>query len=294
MAYLIHPNVVHLEDLVTDSRNFYLVQELVTGSDLGDYIHKSKSQCHERVIAGLFWQIVSGLQYCHSRGVAHRDLKPQNILLTERNEVRITDFGLCHFKSTDSAMTTLCGTAAYLAPECLKPQRYDGFARDIWSLGIILYEMMTRSYPWTASNGPLLFNQIASGKVTIPPGISSGCRDLIKRMLRVRPSDRPTASDILASNWFKFAPTRSGIRMSVSGPSLCDLAAALEKEDPSESGIVSPFLESPRVKSPIPGDEIPRLKFPRICSARGRPLERTALSPAEAASKRFRGQVLKW
>jgi serine/threonine protein kinase len=294
MTYLVHPNVVHLDDFISDDQYFYLVMELITGGDLAEFIHNSLAQCRERVAAGLFFQIVSGIQYCHSRGVAHRDLKPQNILLTKDHDVRIADFGLCHFNSPDSAMKTICGTAVYLAPECLTSEKYDGFARDIWSLGVILYELVTRDYPWTIGNGPLMYKQILSGKFPIPTGVSSICVDLIVRILKLRPKDRPTASQILESNWFKLAPAKSGIRISVSGPSLCDLASALEGEEKNDLGVISPLCTPPRTltHSTSKGD-FPRVTVPVITSPRLKGLEKTSSTPFETASRRFRGRVLK-
>jgi serine/threonine protein kinase len=287
MTYLVHPNIVHLEDSFVDNLHYYLVMEVVTGGDLADFIHNSQSQCRERVAAGLFFQIVSGIQYCHSRGVAHRDLKPQNILLTKDHDVKIADFGLCHFHSPDSAMKTICGTAVYLAPECLTGGKYDGFARDIWSLGVILYELVTREFPWTIENGPLMYKQILSGKYPMPKNASPICTELIARLLKVRPTDRPTAAQILESNWFKLASVKPGMRISVSGPALCDLAATLDKDENNDFGSISPLCRTGK------RGDLPKLTVPIIATPRPKFLEKTMSGSIGTPTRRFRGRVLK-
>jgi serine/threonine protein kinase len=293
MAYLTHPNLVRLEDFITDSRHFYLVMELVVGGTLADFI-RTDSKRRERVAADIFFQVVSGILYCHSRGVAHRDLKPQNILMTADRDVKITDFGLCHFESSDSAKTTICGTAAYIAPECLKSHKYDSFAKDIWSLGVILYEIVSGEPPWPTDNPPAMFKQIATAKFTVPTGLSSTGVDLLLKMMRLKPSDRPTAAQILESNWFRLAPARSGMKLSISGPSLCDLAAGLAEGDRPAGAIVSPFRDLSRVRARETGPpDLPRLGLATPKSARGVVHERTSLSPAELAAKRFRGRSVK-
>jgi serine/threonine protein kinase len=283
MAYLVHPNVLKLEDFIIDEENFYLVIEHCSGGDLADFIHGG-THARERVSASIFAQVMAGMLFLHSHGIAHRDLKPQNILLVKNYEVRIADFGLCGFQTGASrdGLLTMCGTQVYMAPECLRPGKYDGFARDIWSLGVILFELATGEYPWNINNVPQMFKQIATGQFTIPDWISTPCRDLIIRMLKVRASDRPTAAEVLESNWFKLGTPRGRARAhSFDLSATTDFTKVIEMECPNFS-VVNPFSEGFRrsVAANRTKEELPKLGTPR-----GK-LERTAMSPMEAAARR--------
>jgi serine/threonine protein kinase len=281
MAYLVHPNILRLEDFIIDNDNFFLVIEHCSGGDLADFIHNGPPS-RERVAASIFSQVISGMQFLHSHGIAHRDLKPQNILLVKNYEVRIADFGLCGFQTArDNGLLTMCGTQVYMAPECLRPGKYDGFARDIWSLGVILFELATTEYPWNINNIPQMFKQIASAQYTIPDWVSTPCRDLIMKMLKVRASDRPTAAEVLESNWFKLGTPRGKMRASSCNTIVTDFAKVIEMECPN-SAIVNPFSEGFRRSVQLTRS---KEELPRLGTQRGK-FEKTAPSPFEVAAKR--------
>jgi serine/threonine protein kinase len=151
MAHMRHENLVALHDLLWDDTNFYLVIDLCPGGELFSYILKS-DRIGEPLAALLFRQIVGAVNFCHAQGVAHRDLKPENILIDRFPLVKVTDFGLCGFVHPDSMMTTFCGSPHYCAPECLAKRGYSGTASDVWSLGVILYSMVTGDKPWKSAN----------------------------------------------------------------------------------------------------------------------------------------------
>ena len=140
MAHLEHPNIVQLHDFFSDEKNYYLVMDYCAGGTLFDYVQTSPKM-KEGQAASIFQQICSAIAFCHSKGVAHRDLKPLNVLITTFPNIKVCDFGLCqYFDGQNARMKTSCGSPFYAAPECLQGKMYDGQLSDTWSLGVILYE----------------------------------------------------------------------------------------------------------------------------------------------------------
>lgn len=258
MALLKHENIIQLHDFFSDEFRFFLVLDYCPGGDLYSIISQSK-HFRETQIAYVFQQIVSAVGYCHNRGVAHRDLKPQNVLVTTFPYVKISDFGLCGYISDDKRMKTFCGSPFFSAPECLKQVQYDGKKSDIWSLGVILFELATGEHPWNPTNTPVMIKQITTANYTIPKGINPALEDLIRSLLKVRPNERPSCEQILQHPWLKLAPGSRNFDKSQLPP--------LQQQKPintvikgidrsglkSEHGVFSPFLglpEEPPEESP--------------------------------------------
>jgi serine/threonine protein kinase len=211
-----HPNVIrfydfdlHAEYSSGNSRQeiILVVLELASGGELFDYLSYS-GQFDELIARSYFHQLISGLQYCHSKGVTHRDLKPENLLLDEHMVMKIADFGLGTFGR--SSMKTECGTQAYMAPEMFAGKGYEGVKTDIWAAGIILFIMVAGFPPFTMpSMQDWWFNKLASKKAHLfwqahcrNAKFSDAFKDLIEKILCVDPSSRATISDIAAHPWF--------------------------------------------------------------------------------------------
>lgn len=246
MAFLHHPNIVALHDFFSDGSNFYLVLDYCQGGDLNDYLIKNNGPLREQQAANIFHQIVSAINYIHQNGVAHRDLKPQNILITLWPNVKISDFGLCGFME-DKKMKTFCGTPCYTAPECINQIQYNGVYSDVWSLGVILYEMVTGMHPWDVRNITKMIKQITQGHFTVPSTVTPACEELIKMIMKVKPNERPTCEKILNHPWMKLASSRSKMRVGGSLPpllrnSLGNITKALDrKPQDGDLGVSSPF-----------------------------------------------------
>jgi serine/threonine protein kinase len=198
-----HPNIVKCYGSFEDSGRIYIVMEYVDGDDLSTLLKNRKVQkkpISEKFILKVIFQISLALKYIHRHKVIHRDLKSSNILLTLDNDVKITDFGLStNLKSTLSMASTIAGTLDYMSPELLSGQGHS-FPTDIWSLGIMLYEIMTFDVPF---KGALLqFTQLVdSGNIPqITQPYSSELKHLTSNMLKQEPLQRISASDILNSN----------------------------------------------------------------------------------------------
>jgi serine/threonine protein kinase len=154
-----HPNLVALHDFLSDEDHYYLVMDYCPGGELFDYISRN-GQLAEPFAALLFGQVAAGIAHCHSCGVAHRDIKLENILFTKFPRVKVADFGLCGFFTDGKLFNTFCGTACYAAPECLKRQTYDGRLSDVWSLGVLLFSMLTGDFLWDPTNIGAMMNAI--------------------------------------------------------------------------------------------------------------------------------------
>jgi serine/threonine protein kinase len=201
-TFLKHKNIVSLHDLFWDSDNFYLVEDYCSGGDLFNFI-----QTHElsqSQISKIFKQIIKAVQYCHKHSVAHRDLKLENIFLTEGLKVKIGDFGLCAYVSKDKLSKTFCGSFCYASPEIICQKQYDPRLSDIWSLGVILYALAVNDFPWEASNIHKIISLIRSCSYDIPQSVSKPCADLISKMMKNNPNERISLDDILNHPFFKY------------------------------------------------------------------------------------------
>jgi serine/threonine protein kinase len=249
MAFIRHPNLISLYDFFSDDHKFYLFMDYCPGGQLYDFIVKNEKLA-EPLAAYLFCQIATGVAHLHAFGVAHRDLKPENILIGRSNQVKVSDFGLCGLVSPDQGMRTFCGSPCYCASECLNLKEYDGRLSDVWSLGVILFAMVTGAHPWNVTNPTLMLTQIMRGTYTCPPHVSPKCRALIQGMLKPNPDARFTMEQVLTHPWIDCAkkckysfgePPVKGLPP-LQTRSLEDLSAEAAKMGvPSPDGIVSPF-----------------------------------------------------
>ncbi|XP_044484237.1 CBL-interacting serine/threonine-protein kinase 1-like isoform X3 [Mangifera indica] len=208
LKLLKHPNVIRLHEVLASKSKIYMVLEYVTGGELFDRI-ASKRRLPEAEGRKLFQQLIDGISYCHNKGVFHRDLKLENILVDSNRNIKISDFGLSalpqHFRD-DGLLHTTCGSPNYVAPEVLANRGYDGATSDIWSCGIILYVILTGYLPFDDRNLAVLYQkkfQIFKGDTKIPEWLSPGAQNMLRRILEPNPIKRITMSDIKADEWFK-------------------------------------------------------------------------------------------
>uniref|UniRef100_A0A672Q9L9 Ribosomal protein S6 kinase n=1 Tax=Sinocyclocheilus grahami TaxID=75366 RepID=A0A672Q9L9_SINGR len=211
LRYGQHPNIITLKDVFNDGRSVYLVTELMKGGELLDKILRQKF-FSEREASAVLHTITKTVEYLHAQGVVHRDLKPSNILYVDESgnpeSIRICDFGFAkQLRAENGLLMTPCYTANFVAPEVLKKQGYDA-ACDIWSLGVLLYTMLTGFTPF--ANGPEdtpeeILVRIGSGKFSLSGGywnsVSFEAKDLVSKMLHVDPHKRLTAAQVLRHPW---------------------------------------------------------------------------------------------
>ncbi|KAL9253513.1 Calcium-dependent protein kinase 1-like protein [Drosera capensis] len=197
-------NIVELKGAFEDRHSVNLVMELCEGGELFDRII-AKGHYSEREAARLFREMVSVVHTCHSMGVMHRDLKPENFLFLSRDDtspLKATDFGLSVFFKPGDVFKDLVGSAYYVAPEVLR--RKYGAEADIWSVGVILYILLSGVPPFWAENEQGIFDAILRGHLDFSsdpwPSISSSAKDLVKRMLRQDPKERLSAKEVLSES----------------------------------------------------------------------------------------------
>ncbi|KAK9939450.1 hypothetical protein M0R45_016145 [Rubus argutus] len=200
-------NIVELKGAYEDKQSVHLVMELCAGGELFDRII-SKGHYTERAAAALLRTIVQIVHTCHSMGVIHRDLKPENFLLLNKDEnspLKATDFGLSVFYKQGEVFKDIVGSAYYIAPEVLK-RRY-GPEVDIWSVGVMLYILLSGVPPFWAESEHGIFNAILRGHLDFSsdpwPSISSQAKDLVRKMLNSDPKQRLTAFQVLNHPWIK-------------------------------------------------------------------------------------------
>ncbi|XP_047941330.1 CBL-interacting serine/threonine-protein kinase 25-like [Salvia hispanica] len=203
MRLVRHPNVVEIKEVMATKQKIFFVMEYVQGGEL--FAKVARGKLKEDVARKYFQQLVSAVDFCHSRGVSHRDLKPENLLLDEDGNLKVSDFGLSalpeHHRN-DGLLHTQCGTPAYVAPEVLRKKGYDGAKADIWSCGVILYVLLAGFLPFQDENVMKMYTKIFKAEFSIPPWISHEAKRLISRLLVVNPEKRITIAAIMRVPWF--------------------------------------------------------------------------------------------
>ena len=208
-----HPHIIAIHDVFDTDKHLYLVLELVTGGDLFDKVIALQGKgFSEQRSFHIFAQMLEATSYLHSHNIVHRDLKPENILLSNAHsdDIKLSDFGLSRIVGEGSTMKTLCGTPQYLAPEVLNDQLsvrgYDK-AVDMWSLGVILYVLLTGMAPFNENKN--LIDEVKNGRYSFPAlhwaSKSKASQQLIRGLLTMDPSKRWTVEQVRACEWMRTA-----------------------------------------------------------------------------------------
>ena len=224
-----HPNIIKYFGMFRSASNVHLVLEFADGGDLLNRI--LEKGCYSEAEGKLvFSQICAGVAYLHSKDICHRDLKPDNVLLTAEGIAKISDFGLARHASSQSEnnFRTYCGTPHYFAPEMFKlqKQQVDGYGKavDVWSLGVILYIIVSGKPPFDDEN---LGEQVVNGTFEFDGPefecVSDDAKDLISRLMTVDPKLRLTCDEALRHHWLASV---SGF-----GPTMAQKARTMERID---------------------------------------------------------------
>jgi len=199
-------HVIRLYDVFNENLYYYLVTERMMGGELFDRVVK-KAYYNEKEARDVCKILFMAIEYCHSKQVAHRDLKPENLLLVSNDDdsqLKIADFGFAKKVTSESCLTTQCGTPGYVAPEILENVAY-GTKSDMWSLGVITYILLGGYPPFIEKNQRNLFRKIRQGDYKFHDeywgNVSHDAKDLIKKLLTVDPSKRLSAKEALQTKW---------------------------------------------------------------------------------------------
>ncbi|KAG5008452.1 hypothetical protein GLYMA_09G277000v4 [Glycine max] len=204
MRLIRHPHVVELYEVMASKTKIYFVMEHAKGGELFNKVVKGRLKVD--VARKYFQQLISAVDYCHSRGVCHRDLKPENLLLDENENLKVSDFGLsalAESKCQDGLLHTTCGTPAYVAPEVINRKGYDGIKADIWSCGVILYVLLAGHLPFQDTNLMEMYRKIGRGEFKFPKWFAPDVRRFLSRILDPNPKARISMAKIMESSWFK-------------------------------------------------------------------------------------------
>lgn len=195
---VVHENVIKCYDVIDTDDALYIVMEIADGGDVLDYINK-RTRLTESVARLLFYDLLCGVEKCHTMSIVHRDLKCENLLLSGKMVLKISDFGFAR-ELDGRNLETYCGSYAYAAPEVILGQPYVGEPADIWSMGVILYAMVVGRLPFKDNDVKTLLSEI-SNHITMPSYLTVEIKDLIVRMLTYNPHERATVADIKCHNW---------------------------------------------------------------------------------------------
>ncbi|XP_057823980.1 CBL-interacting protein kinase 23 isoform X3 [Cryptomeria japonica] len=205
MNLIKHPNVVQLHEVMASKKRIYIVLEFVMGGDLYNKI-THHGRLKENEARKYFQQLITAVDYCHSRGVSHRDLKPENLLLDSYGNLKVSDFGLSALPQQvreDGLLHTACGTPNYVAPEVINDKGYDGATADLWSCGVILFVLMAGYLPFDEQNIMILYKKICKADFKHPLWFSSSAKKLISRIFDPNPKTRITVPEIIKNEWFQ-------------------------------------------------------------------------------------------
>eukprot|EP01006_Ploeotia_vitrea_P055128 TRINITY_DN67963_c12_g5_i1.p1 TRINITY_DN67963_c12_g5~~TRINITY_DN67963_c12_g5_i1.p1 ORF type:complete len:449 (-),score=52.18 TRINITY_DN67963_c12_g5_i1:1098-2420(-) len=205
-----HPGIVNLVELYECDSAVYMLLDLMVGGELFDHICQFHPLGYSEKTSGqIILRVLDTVEYLHANNIIHRDLKPENLLYadpTKPMDIRVTDFGLAKMLSLPLLAKTACGSPCYVAPEVLRSSQ-QGYtaAADMWSVGVILYVLLCGFCPFYDDKLPALYRLICSGKFGFPSPywdpISEGPKDLIRKLLVVKPGDRLTATQAKEHFW---------------------------------------------------------------------------------------------
>ncbi|XP_041447557.1 mucin-5AC isoform X2 [Drosophila obscura] len=199
MSSVQHPNIIHIYEVFENREKMVLVMEFAAGGELYDYLSERKV-LNEEEARRIFRQVATAVYYCHKHKICHRDLKLENILLDEKGNAKIADFGLSNVFDAGRLLGTFCGSPLYASPEIVEGTPYQGPEVDCWSLGVLLYTLVYGSMPFDGSNFKRLVKQISQGDY-YEPRKPSRASTLIRDMLTVCPRKRASIEQICAHWW---------------------------------------------------------------------------------------------
>jgi tRNA A-37 threonylcarbamoyl transferase component Bud32 len=199
-----HKSIIKLHKTVDTPTQIHLIMEYIGTTSLHGFLKSQPDRkLSEEQAKPIFKQIVEAIAHCHKNNTVHRDIKMENVLINDKKEVKLIDFGFSIIITKDKTLNVFCGTPSYMSPELASKKEYVGQYADIWALGILLFIMLTGKFPFKSSDEKELFKRIAKGSYETPADLSGEAQSILSKMLKVNPADRCSADDILEDNWLQ-------------------------------------------------------------------------------------------
>ena len=195
-----HPHIMQLINHFEDDDNFFMIMPYASRGQLYNLIKKN-TKLDQKMTAQFLRETISAVKYLHEHNIIHRDIKPENILLDKNYRVKLSDFGWSNFCKPDEKRKTYCGTPEYLSPEMAKKLPHD-YRVDIWSLGVLLFECLAGYPPFSGQNEGELLRNIKQLKIHWPIDFPPLAKNLVLKILKVNPEERPSLDEILKHSWF--------------------------------------------------------------------------------------------
>ena len=195
-----HKGIIKLLEAFENEKYYFIIMENIIGGNLFNAINKM-GKLPESLARNIFKQLIETVQYIHSKGIVHRDIKPDNILLNLNNQIKLCDFGVSKEIKKGILISDSCGTPAFIAPEILLDAPYDPYMTDIWSCGVVLYVMVSGFFPFAGINENELHQNILNGQFLMIDDISKELKDLINKILELNPNKRISINEILNHPW---------------------------------------------------------------------------------------------
>ena len=205
-----------VEGFIDHQGGICIVTDRISGYELYNLMEKHPNGLVEEKAKVFIKQILEAVNQLHSNNIAHLDLKLENIMYnTDTNNISIIDFGFAEEtvridvetgKTVQRLLNNFCGSAEYTSPEILLQQEFDGRRADVWSLGVIVFAMLTGRFPFAGKNRKMLMEKIVQGKYTIPSHVSSQGASFIRRMLQKYPDNRSNVASLLKHPWLVEQP----------------------------------------------------------------------------------------
>nr|XP_012597076.1 MAP/microtubule affinity-regulating kinase 3-like [Microcebus murinus]XP_012597077.1 MAP/microtubule affinity-regulating kinase 3-like [Microcebus murinus]XP_012597078.1 MAP/microtubule affinity-regulating kinase 3-like [Microcebus murinus]XP_020139290.1 MAP/microtubule affinity-regulating kinase 3-like [Microcebus murinus]XP_020139291.1 MAP/microtubule affinity-regulating kinase 3-like [Microcebus murinus] len=197
-----HENIIMLLNILKNEDSVALVTGFVGGGSLLEYISKQQ-RLTEQEARPIFRQLMEAVEHCHQQHLVHRDLKPANILLDKEGNVKLAAFSVATAFREEDYLNTFCGTPAFMAPEMLRREKYVGPEVDIWSLGIVLYNMITGHVPFSGVSWEELRTNVTQGTYETPDYFSKELKSFLERFLTVDAKLRPTICELMQDTWIQ-------------------------------------------------------------------------------------------
>ena len=204
-----HKNIAKLIEVINTEKQILIIQELVEGISLREYYNneirnqKGISIHKENIFKMIFRQIFDAMNYLHKHGMAHRDIKLENILIKKNYEIKIIDFGFGMYNPENKPQKFFCGTPNYMPPEIAEKKPYNGQLADMWSLGILVYKIFCADFPFKGKDEKELYKSIKIGKFTFASYTPEYAKKIINSLIVQDPNKRITCEDVLNSDWLK-------------------------------------------------------------------------------------------